>query len=531
MKNYKIKKTFKHIFLLLSVFSVSLSCDELVDEQPISEIGAAEFWKTPGDAQSGMAGVYDAMQSTFRENHYYWGELRADNFRDGEGSGSANRLELVRNDLTSGNNIFRWNNFYTLINRVNLAIKYIPEITGANQNLLGEAHAIRAYAYFQAIRVWGSLPLFTEPIESKNQELQRTRTDGTTIMNEVIIPDMLAAESFMEQFANSYRFSETSILCLQAEVYMYLQDYAKAKEALDKFNALNEFSLVTTVDGWQNLFLNDINANDRDSGVFNEEGSELDLWTTGKIQDGPELILSINYDLLDNDRAGIFSIFFAGLPTFFVSPAIENKWREKFPIDSLGWVTKYPNTNPQLKRRVIYTDQDGIEQDSLARYYLIREDDIDLDENEIGDARLAKYNKSNYSNNLDDSDIVLYRYSGMLLLLAEAENRLGDTDRALELVNEVRVARLLPTVTLAEFGGSIDERENYILDERQLELIGEGKRWWDLQRTGKILEVMNPILDSIPQAVRLTPERIFSPIFDQHLIENPLLEQTDGYKN
>jgi len=124
---------------------------------------------------------------------------------------------------------------------------------------------------------------------------------------------------------------------------------------------------------------------------------------------------------------------------------------------------------------------------------------------------------------------VIYRYAGILLLLANAENQLGNTDRALELVNEVRTARLLPNVTVAEFGATIDERENYILDERQLELLGEGKRWWDLRRTNKVFELLNPRLDTIPNTAPITEESILFPIFIDHLIENPLLEQNPGY--
>jgi len=48
-----------------------------------------------------------------------------------------------------------------VINRANQAIKYIPTIASYDQNLLAEAHALRAFAYFDAIRVWGAVPLFT----------------------------------------------------------------------------------------------------------------------------------------------------------------------------------------------------------------------------------------------------------------------------------------------------------------------------------------------------------------------------------
>ena len=84
-------------------------------------------------------------------------------------------------------------------------------------------------------------------------------------------------------------------------------------------------------------------------------------------------------------------------------------------------------------------------------------------------------------------------------------------------------------VTEAEFGATVDERELYILDERQLELLGEGQRWWDLRRTNRAIEIMNPILDTIEGGVPLTQDRLLFPIFDEHLIENPLIEQTPGY--
>lgn len=514
-------KRYRLVGLLFTLTFVSISCDSLLDEQPFSEIGASDFWKTNADANLGVAAIYDGMQATYRLKQYLWGEFRSDNFTVGSESASASNLELIFNDVTSGNSgVLDWSDFYIMINRANLAIKYIPQISGFNADLLAEAHAIRAYAYFDAIRVWGALPLFTEPIESSTQELQLSRTDAGTILNDVIIPDMLRAEELVTLVADKYRFTQTTIWALQAEIYMWMQDYDKAKVALDQIVASNEYSLVTTPDEWQNLFINDIQAGG-----------------PGKIMDGPELMLSIRYDInepRDNpgqvraNRSGIFALFFAGLPSYYLSPVLENKWIEKFPIDSAGWVTKYPDTAPALTTD---SNADGIPETVYGdwRYYFSRENGIDLGIKPIGEARLAKYNKTNYSQDLDDSDIVLYRYAGMLLLLAEAENQLGNADRALELVNEIRTARQLPLVAIDEFGASVEERESYILDERQLELLGEAQRWWDLRRTNQAIPVLNSILDTLPGGVPLTQDRLLFPIFDEHLIENPLLKQNAGY--
>ncbi len=533
MIKYINNKIVKITAVALTLLVLSVSCEDILDQQPISEIGPKNFWKNNTDAASGVAAIYDGMQEAYSQKYFLWGEFRSDNHvQSSQGSAAQNLSELVLQDLSDGNSqALRWGALYQMINRANQAIKNIPTITGYDKNLLAEAYALRAFAYFDVTRVWGSAPLFTEPTEGI-VGVQKPRTDAITIINEVVIPDMLKAEELMAAFSNDFRFSKSSILAMQAEVYMWLQDYDKAKIALDKIVALGEHSLVKTVDAWVDLFYNNLPVAAVPDG-------------RGKIQTGPELMLSIKYDLAearDNDRgdfanrSGIMGLFFAGIPSYYISPVLELKWQDKFPIDSLGWVTKYPDVDPAVNRTVTYTDENGVLQDSLApvygdwRYFACREGGFEaFGSRELGEARVAKWNQTNYNRNFDDTDIVLYRYSGMLLLLAEAENQLGNTTRALELVNEVRAARLLPLVTTEEFGVDTEARESYILDERQLELLGEAKRWWDLRRTNKAMEVLNPILDTIEGGVQLTKERLLFPVFIDHLIENPLLEQTPGY--
>lgn len=524
----KIQNIKNYIALVLPIFMVfvsTISCEELVDESPISEIDPNNFFRNNNDALVAIIGMYDAMQPSFRLKHYYWGEFRGDSYINGNDGASANNIELTTNDVTSGNsNVLRWNDFYDMINRANYAITNIPTIDGFDSNLLGEAQAMRAYAYFQAVRVWGAVPLFTEPVVGAGPELQKGRTDANTIISEVIIPDILAAEQNMNLFTSPYRFSLTSIWALQAEIYGFLGDDTKAREALLKIVDSNEFSLVTTAEAWQNLFLNDdVDPFDPNS----ESNGPL------KVQQGPELIMSIGFSLNEDagtgsrNRAGIYALFFAGIPSYTISPALENKWREKFPIDSLGWVTRYPDTDPVLT----IINEEGVEEFVYGdfRYYLSRENDINLESKGLGNARVAKYNKANYSASLDDSDMVLYRYANIILYLAEVENRLGNSARSLELINEFRTARQLPLVDTTEFGATVDERELFILDERQLELLAEGQRWWDLRRTNRAIELMNPILDTLTGGIPLTQERLLFPIFDDHLVENPLLDQTPGY--
>ncbi|MEM9525462.1 MAG: RagB/SusD family nutrient uptake outer membrane protein [Bacteroidota bacterium] len=481
--------------LVLAIIFLSLgfvSCDEFLDEQPFSQVGETQFWQNAGDVESGVAAIYDAMQRTYRTKHYLWGEFRSDNHIGSDRVSGANS-ELVTNNLTPGNtSVLRWNDLYQMIGRANLAIQQIPSINAVDDNLLGEAHILRAYAYFDAVRVWGGVPLFTEPIVGLDQDVKLPQTDGQTILNEVVIPDMLRAEELITIPSREFRFSRASVLAFQAHVYMWIKDYAKANEALQKLIDLNEYSLVTTETAWQELFLNDVNL--------------------GSFQTGPELIFSIRYDLLEdgNGAAGNYTLFFAGIPSFFISPQAEFKWIEKFPITAEDWTAKYPDFDPPM----VIVGPDTLVGD--YRYFLTREDRA------LGEARVAKYAKGNFLSAEDDTNTSIYRYAGILLLKALAENRLGNPDAAAELVTQVRTARSLPPVTVEEMGDDMDTREIFILDERQFELFAEGDRWWDLRMTDKV----NVALDTIGQ---VPDDLLLFPIWEGHLIDNENLTQNPGY--
>lgn len=496
MRFIKINKLCYPLLLLL-VFVTS--CDEFLDEQPFSQTSDAQFWQNNNDAASGIAAIYDAMQQTYRQHHLLWGEMRSDNvtFTDRV---SVSAEELITNTLTQSNGgVLQWDNLYQMIGRSNLAIQKIPQIPNFNGNLLGQAHILRAYAYFDAVRIWGAVPLYTEPVTGLDQDLLRSRTDAQVIMDEVIIPDMLEAERLITTSGDEFRFGRASVWAFQASVYMFQQDYEKAKVALDNIIALNEFSLVTTRDAWGQLFLNDP--------------------VEGTFQEGPELIFSIRYDILEDGNAasGIWQITFGGIPSYFISPTLENKWIEKFPTDSTGWVALYPDVPPNS------VDEDGNAVYGDWRYFDSREGN-----RPIGEARTAKYVKLNYGGAEDDTNIPVYRYAGILLDKAIVENQLGNREVAIDIINQIRVARELPTVTTEEFDGlSMDEFENFILDERQLEMFMEGDRWWTLRAADKVIQVM----DTISTVAPFNQETLLFPIFERHLIDNSNLTQNPGYGN
>src|SRR5699024_5239100 len=169
-----MKISFKYIIGSLLIVFGTMSCsDSLLDREPISSFPGQGFYKKPSDAQAGVNGIYNSMQSLFRLNFSYWGEGRADNVSTKH---SGDPFALQQNALTPIVNSARWNDFYILLSRANYAIKYIPQVFSDEESdlknqLLGQSKALRAIAYFYMIRIWGDVPLITDPYESIEQEL------------------------------------------------------------------------------------------------------------------------------------------------------------------------------------------------------------------------------------------------------------------------------------------------------------------------------------------------------------------------
>ncbi|WP_170064462.1 RagB/SusD family nutrient uptake outer membrane protein [Polaribacter glomeratus] len=488
------------VFLLLAS-----SCENVLDLEPISQIPDSKFWKTNADAELGVIAIYDAMQSTYRVKHFLWGDFRSDNYVSST-QPNADTESLILNQLDPEQSDYAsWGDLYRMIFRANLAIAKIPEIPLYNKNLLGEAYALRAYAYFDAYRIWGGVPLFKDAALTFDESSFKARSTAKEVLD-LALADLAEAEKLINSQSgpNATRFSVGAMLAFKAKVLMFLNKPAEANIVLQELIDTKLYSLTIDRTSWGDLFLNDI--------AFPDRG-----------QKGTELIMSLRYEQAEdgNRASGVYQLHFPGVPGYWISPKVQQKWVQKFPTNELSWSEKYPGVPPPIK------DVDPITGLPLIygdyRYY-----ETITQVGSVQDLRVSKYAKTNYSPRDDDTNIVLFRYADMLLLKAEAENQLDNPQGAVDLLDRVRVARGLPKVNSGTFPDivNINDKaalENFILDERQLELFAEGTRWWDLVRTGKAVEVMGPINGQ-------TEARITWPIYFIHLIDNPKLEQNEAYK-
>ncbi len=134
---------------------------------------------------------------------------------------------------------------------------------------------------------------------------------------------------------------------------------------------------------------------------------------------------------------------------------------------------------------------------------------------------------------------IVYRYADVLLMKAEALSQLGRFPEALDIINRIRIRANAPAVTPPN---SVTAYEDYILDERSLELSFEGKRWFDLLRMGrrndylrknKLIEIMVRNVPSTQKRIMATkltnPMGWYLPIEDIELEHNKNLVQNPYY--
>jgi hypothetical protein len=143
---------------------------------------------------------------------------------------------------------------------------------------------------------------------------------------------------------------------------------------------------------------------------------------------------------------------------------------------------------------------------------------------EVTGIRVVKYVPDySYYGGPAGNDLMIFRYADVILMVAEALYRTGETDDALDMVNDLRIARGAPALaTMTLVNPANIHAPNTLLAERGRELYWEGFRRSDLIRFGVYLS------DWQYKQVN-DPRNLVFPIPSQALAANPNLTQNPGY--
>jgi len=501
----------KNLYILILFFSI-LSCNDLIELTPISEISADNFWKTEGDAVAGLNGMYHKLRTPASSSFFMWGEGRSDVMGPSYLGAVANFDVLYYNTLNTINSAYTYNggditwlNLYGIIHHANLIIKYVPEIKDMNideqNDIIAQAYTMRAYIYFLMVKIWGDIAIISEPVEAISADVLQVERNPKEEVFTFIKSDI---ENALNLFSNNNlsdkrnKWSKPAANMLKADVYLWTakrlnggdSDLNIALTSLNEAEQTN--SNLTLLNDFHSVF------------SYNNKGND-------------EIIMSVNFSELEVPA----STAWRETRFMYIHPAIPANISQA-TRDAIGSPSAnggYWGPRPEICDMFSRDDQRR-----NASFYQIFTQESNGDSTFYASLvyKFRGIERSGLRQWLDDN--VLYRYADILLLRAEVKNALG-MDPSSD-INEIRKRAYQGDYNNHIFqNGNRIENDEAILQERLLEFIFEGKRWWDLIRFGKAFEKV-PSLQGREKDEYL----LLFPIPEVTLSLETKMEQNPGYE-
>ena len=483
-------KNLKYI-LTVALAAVTLASCNLLNVDNPSAIYGSGYWSSPSEVSSYLTGVYTSFRSTCNTIEDF--EARSDEFTLGVEAGGS--IQFAQN-LTSLNGV-SWASYYTTIQHCNMIIKNIEKVSFPREEdkngILAQAYTMRAYMFFCLTRLWGKVPLEIEATEgSEKEKLSRASCE------DVIARVILDAETAVSLFPSA-GWTNGKSCASQRAAYAVLADAYLWKAKVLK--------------GGNEAYENVIKYAD-----LAAEGSELesDFKQIYATRNGKEVIWSIHFGYPEIDA--MYAKFMT-LRDVFVAKAVN---AAEIPYAKSGARSTYA---PSAEIRALFGVYPGDVRKANA--YV---DAVDASGTVLATSQKKMPGTKTETNVIYDNDIVLYRHAEMILFKAEAYAAMGQTDKAVIELNQIR-----NRAGIGPYAGATDQKtvEREILDERGREFWLERKRWPDLLRFHYegVIDVYQvvPGLKARYDAGTTVPLYLSIPLSEMSLNHN--LEQTEGYEN
>ena len=500
--------------VLFSIVTLS-SCSDFLEIEPQNEITADNFWDEKSDIDQILMGCYARMASNeVISRMIVWGEFRSDNV---EFSGSANDdLDLqhvLKEAITANNGFTYWKDFYEIINRCNVLIENAPLVAKADPSYkptqmkadVAEATAIRSLMYFYLIRTFRDVPYSEEAFIDDGQELVVQPTPFSDLLDKLIASleaiknDALTAYpktslEYSSKF-NTARITRWGIYSMLCEMYLWKGDYQQSVSYADLvINHYKETAKDTK----------DITA--EDLATFN--GYPL-IGT--KLSQANTYGRAFNYIFVEgNSVESIFEITFV-------------KGSDDKQLSNVPFSNYYggDGRTPMVKYSEFVSDKKAMEEANKehdVRFY----EDICFDQ----EGNPSYVNKTTAMSSVlvkgtdefkknsswgsqyptagekhdsrSKANVIIYRLSDVMLMQAEAYCQMIQTDslkndkdveyrdKAFAIVDAINKRSLMEqelknTLVIDKYTTK-ELITNLVMEERQRELMFEGKRYYDLVR-------------------------------------------------
>lgn len=455
MKTY-INKTITSLFVALCVITNNACSDSYLEEVDRYSIDSENYFNSEEDYYNALIGAYDLLQSTYV--NVILGEIASDNtLAGGESATDVVGFQQIDDMIhTPVNSNLRdiWNWMFAGVSRTNFILEFQDKTEFEGKNvMIAEASFLRAYYYFELVKWFGPVP-----VKETRFELGEETTLPRSSVAEVyalIEKDLKFAIDNLEYTAPEVgRVTKGAAQALLGKAYLYQEKFSEAAIVLDNLIQNGPYDLVTDY--------NTIFENDGENGVesvFEVQYSDAEGAGFGCLQCS-EGNVAVGFNGIRNYSGPEFDSGFSfNVPTQEVVDAFEDGdlRKEVAILDINAWAAQTGATFSTGNEHTGYYN----------RKYIARKGDLNT-----GDQNLT--NPNNYR---------AIRFADVLLMAAEAYNRGEISDaKAQTYLNRVRERAFGAPNDVTATGVALTDA---IANERRVEFVGEGHRFFDLVRTGK----------------------------------------------
>ena len=484
----------KLIYLLAIIATLGSGCKKnFLSPNQIDLVYNEVFWKTEQDAEKAVLGAYSLYRGLMvNAQMYNRGDVTTGLWKRGWNGGSSSAFYQPGNfSNVNGSekswgaleSYADWNSFYKIIAHTNLAISKIEGMDeqvfsqGKKESLLGEAYFLRALTYYNIATIWGNAPLVVESIESSTQVISPEnilitvpRSTDIEITEQVLADASNASAKLNYGMPGSVNWgirankASAQALLGYANLWMaflkqrdgqaantYISDAVKE---LEDVVSKGQYNLVpyTSESAIQNMF-----RGQSSEAVF-ELNVSLDQKESYRADQGGIEFLTSKFQPLDGDetkdRANFINFIPYSKKEFIYPEYPDDKRAELF---WKAWDSNYEEP---------FSDVSQVSNDRTKVTWLTKFASFTVD---------PAHQWNEYNAYFAESNIPIFRYTDVKLLLAEAYVKNNQPGQALTIVNEIR-----DRAGLQPYSGS--DLLTEVLQQRTSELIGEGKIFFDYVR-------------------------------------------------
>ncbi|MCZ2473896.1 RagB/SusD family nutrient uptake outer membrane protein [Aquirufa ecclesiirivi] len=447
----------KNKIILSCLLAVGLTgCTEsFLDITPETSLSSVTFFKTQADFQQAVNACYVPLRTIYNDRSWLLSEQHSDNtyYARNTAFGATEQQEdladfsiPVSNGLTTNTHVLnQYRQDYLIIARANQILALIDKAdfdATEKANLKGQAQFMRGFAYFELYRYFNKAPLQLTPVTTREAAAAKMGTAAD--LEKIITDDLIGAAANLKPKSTQEAGRATSgaAKTVLANLYIIQKKWAEAEKLMKEVVAEGNYSLIPD---YNNVFS-----------------------TSTANKNNAESVFEVQFQEGSNGFNGTF------MYNFLPRPMTETELKTLSGTSNPQPQTGEGNNIPTPDVIAAYEAGD-LRKDASIGYITCA---TTLWEGKTYPI-IKKYMKTHSLNGNHGMNWPVYRYSEVLLFLAEALNEQGKTAEAATYMNMVRKRAGLANTTAT----SQADFRTALIKERRVELAFENKRWHDLVRT------------------------------------------------